>query len=297
MIKSSIPIKEKNIMCSPKVAEVIRQRVANEGLPNLTRRNFLRMGSAAAAGAAVAAMGVHVRSARAYRDLEEVIDLSHVFSTTGPTYTPGEAPTREDHVTVAANGFYIQKWSLFEHAGTHVDIPAHFIADGETVDNYPPARLLTRAVVIDITAKVEGDDDAMLTVDDIGAWESANGQIPECALVCMYSGWESRWNDVDAFRNPDADGTMHFPGFSPEAAEFLVTERNIFGIAVDTLSLDFGASATFDVHYTILGAGKYGIENIANLAAIKDNPDAKVVLGVPRWEAGSGGPCRVLALV
>ncbi len=284
-------------MCSPKVAQVIRQRVVAEGLPDLSRRKFLRLGSAAAAGAAAAAMGVNVRSARADRHLEDVIDLSHVFGTSVPTYTPGEAPTRADHVTVAANGFYIQRWSLFEHAGTHVDIPAHFIADGETVDNYPPIHLLTRAVVIDITAKAESDDDAMVTVDDLGAWESANGRIPERAVVCMYSGWESRWSDVDAFRNSDAAGTMHFPGFSPEAAEFLVSERDISGIAVDTLSLDIGASTTFDVHYTILGAGKFGIENIANLAAIKDNPDAKLVLGVPRWEAGSGGPCRVLALV
>jgi kynurenine formamidase len=284
-------------MCSPKVAEVVRQRAAREGLPSLTRRSFLRLGGAAAAGAAAAAVGVSARSVRADGHLEDVIDLSHVFSTTVPTYTPGEAPTRQDHVTVAANGFYIQKWSLFEHSGTHVDIPAHFIADGETVDNYPPARLLTRAVVIDITAKAETDDDAMVTVDDLDAWERANGQIPEGALVCMYSGWESRWNDVNAFRNPDASGTMHFPGFSPEAAEFLVSERSITGIAVDTLSLDIGASTTFDVHYTILGAGKYGIENVANLAAIKDNPNAKIILGVPRWEAGSGGPCRVLALV
>jgi kynurenine formamidase len=284
-------------MCSPKVAEVVRQRAAREGLPSLTSRSFLRLGGAAAAGAAAAAVGVSARSVRADGHLEDVIDLSHVFSTTVPTYTPGEAPTRQDHVTVAANGFYIQKWSLFEHSGTHVDIPAHFIADGETVDNYPPARLLTRAVVIDITAKAETDDDAMVTVDDLDAWERANGQIPEGALVCMYSGWESRWNDVNAFRNPDASGTMHFPGFSPEAAEFLVSERSITGIAVDTLSLDIGASTTFDVHYTILGAGKYGIENVANLAAIKDNPNAKIILGVPRWEAGSGGPCRVLALV
>jgi kynurenine formamidase len=284
-------------MCSPKVAEVVRSRIAREGLPNVSRRNFLRMGTAAASGVAVASLGVNARSAKAYRDLEQVVDLSHVFGTTMPTYTPGEAPTREDHVTVAANGFYIQKWSLFEHAGTHMDIPAHFIADGETVDVYPADRFLARAVVIDISAKAESDDDAMVMLEDIEAWESANGNIPECAVVFMYSGWESRWNDVDAFRNPDESGMMHFPGFSGEAASYLVSERNIFGIGVDTLSLDIGASTTFDVHYTILGAGKFGIENVANLASIIDAEDAKVVIGVPRWEAGSGGPCRVLALV
>ncbi|MCK6580293.1 MAG: cyclase family protein [Anaerolineae bacterium] len=284
-------------MCSPKVAEVVRERIANEGRPNLSRRGFLRMGGAAAAGIAVASLAIPQQKAMAYGNLEEVVDLSHVFGTTIPTYTPGEAPTRADHVTVEANGFYIQKWELYEHAGTHVDIPAHFIAGGDTVDNYPAAKLLARAVVIDISAKAAEDPDAMVTVQDLEAWESANGEIPECAAVFMYSGWESRWADVDAFRNPDADGVMHFPGFGGEAANWLIAERNIFGIGVDTLSLDIGASTTFDVHYAILGAGKFGIENVANLTALMGKADAKVVVGVPRWEEGSGGPCRLLALV
>jgi kynurenine formamidase len=113
----------------------------------------------------------------------------------------------------------------------------------------------------------------------------------------MYSGWESRWEDVEAFRNADADGVMHFPGFSPEAAAFLLEERDIHGIGVDTLSLDPGPSTTFDVHLSVLGAGKYGIEGVANLTSIMDTPGARVVVGVPRWEEGSGGPCRLLALV
>lgn len=284
-------------MCSPKVAEVVRERIANEGRPNLSRRGFLRMGGAAAAGLAVASLAVPQQKAMAYRDLEEVLDLSHVFGTSIPTYTLGEAPTRADFVTVEANGFYIQRWELYEHAGTHVDIPAHFISGGDTVDNYPATKLLARAVVIDISAKAAEDPDAMVTVEDLEAWESANGQIPECAVVFMYSGWESRWADVDAFRNPDADGVMHFPGFGGEAASWLIAERNIFGIGVDTLSLDIGASTTFDVHYAILGAGKFGIENVANLTELMGKPDAKVVVGVPRWEEGSGGPCRLLALV
>lgn len=284
-------------MCSPKIAQVVRERIAAEGRPTVSRRDLFRFGGAAAAGVAVASLGVPTGRARAYRDLETVVDLSHVFGTSVPTYTPGEAPTRADHVTVAANGFYIQKWELFEHAGTHVDIPAHFI-DGEvTVDEYPVDKLLARAVVIDVSERAADDADTALSVADIEAWEAANGAIPECAVVFMYSGWDARWDDVDAFRNPDADGVMHFPGFSGEAAAWLVENRNIFGIGVDTLSLDPGNSTTFDTHYTILGAGKFGVENVANLSALIGNNEAKVIVGVPRWEAGSGGPCRLLALV
>jgi kynurenine formamidase len=282
-------------MCSPLIQHVVQQRIATEGTPKFSRRNLFKLGSAAAAGIALTASGLAVpRRARANGDMA-LMDLSHVFSPNAPTYSGTPGASRVDQVTVEADGFYIQEWTFAEHTGTHMDIPAHFIADGETVDNYAVGLFLSPAVVIDISAKTADNDDATLDVADIEAWEAENGEIPAGAMVCMYSGWESRWDDVDAFRNPDADGVMHFPGFSGEAAEFLVSERDIHGIAVDTLSLDIGASTTFDVHYTILGAGKYGLENVANLSSLMGT-GANIIVGVPRWEEGSGGPCRVMAM-
>jgi kynurenine formamidase len=157
--------------------------------------------------------------------------------------------------------------------------------------------LVGPAAVLDISAAANENADAMATVDDIMAWEEANGTIPEGAFVLLYSGWAEVLLDrgAEAFSGTDADGGLHFPGFSPEAAAFLVEERSIKGVGTDTLSLDHGPSATFDVHYTVLGAGLLGIENLNNLAAIKDTV-ATVVLGVPKYEAGSGGPLRVLAM-
>lgn len=279
-------------MCSPLVEKIVRERIKKEGLPSVSRRNFLKLGGVAASGLAVASL-MPQRKAQAQAAMG-ITDMSHVFGTGIPTYTPGEEPTREDFVTVEANGFFIQRWTLYEHAGTHCDFPAHFIADGVTVDNYPVENLLSQAVVIDISARAAEDPDAMVLPEDLLAWEEANGEIPVGAVVCMYTGWESKWADVAAFRNPDADGVMHFPGFGPEAAAWLLEERDIHGIAVDTLSLDPGNSTTFDVHYAMLGAGKFGIENIANLAAIKDM-QAMVFVGIPRWEGSGGGPSRVVA--
>jgi kynurenine formamidase len=300
-------------MCSPEVAKTVRERIAKEGVPSFTRRNFLRLGGVTAGSAALTSlMAVAGRvSAQAEGQAPteeataetgtggmtgEVIDLSYVFSTEMPTYLPGETPNREDYVTVENDGFFIQRWNFTEHAGTHVDIPAHFVSGAETVDNYPADLLISRAVVIDISAKAAENADAALEVEDIEAWESANGPIPAGAVVFLYSGWGSKWNDPAAFRNADADDVQHYPGFSPAAATFLVEERDIRGIGVDTLSLDTGNSTTFDVHVTILSAGKYGIEGVANLELIKDRP-ATVFVGVPRWEGGSGGPARILALV
>lgn len=283
-------------MCSPHVAKVVSERIKKEGRPRVSRRNFLKLGAAAAGLAAVGQVTTRPRVARAQEMNGTVLDLSHAFPTEVATYDPGLTPTRETLVTVEENGFFMQQWTFGEHTGTHVDIPAHFVADGETVDNYPAEMLVATAIVIDIAAKAEDNPDAELTVEDLQAWEAENGEIPLGALVCMYSGWEERWSSVEDFRNADEDGVMHFPGFHGEAAAFLVEERDIKGIAVDTLSLDNGPSTTFDTHLTILGAGLYGVENVANLAQIKGQM-ATVITGVPRWEAGSGGPARVIALL
>ncbi len=297
-------------MCSPEVAKLVRERIAKEGLtkesaPNLSRRGFLKLGGLTATSAALAAMiaPVAAQDATAEPTAEasagatgEVIDLTHVFSTTMPVYLPGEEPKREDYVTVENDGFYIQRWTFTEHAGTHIDAPAHFVAGAETIDNYAADLLIAPAIVIDISAKAAENPDAALDVADIEAWESANGEIPAGSLVFMYSGWDAKWSDAAAFRNADADDVQHYPGFSAEAAAFLVEQRDIRGVGVDTLSLDPGNSATFDAHVTFLAAGKYGIEGLNNLAQIKDRP-ATIFVGVPRWEMGSGGPARVLAIV
>lgn len=278
-------------MCSPEIAKVVRERVQTEGL---SRRRFLRLGGLLTTGVAAASLVQPARRAQA-QSMGEVIDLTHVFGLGSPVYVPTDTPSKETTVTVEENGFYIQRWSFGEHTGTHVDIPAHFISGGETVDNYAAGLLVSPAVVIDISARAAEEPNTMLNADDIMAWESANGEIPAGALVCMYSGWDAKWSDFDAFRGDPGDGSLNFPGFGIDAAEYLLTERDIHGIAVDTLSLDPGNSQTFDVHVAMLAAGKYGVEGVANLGSLMGR-QATVVVGVPRWEDGSGGPCRMLAM-
>lgn len=111
----------------------------------------------------------------------------------------------------------------------------------------------------------------------------------------MASGWGARAHSVELFRNADSSGVMHFPGFGKDAVDFLLTERNISGIGVDTLSIDHGPSTTFAVHYTILPTNRWGLENLANLESILPS-GATLVVGAPKIAAGSGGPSRVFAL-
>ena len=274
-------------MCHHHVLETVKKRLKAEGAPNFSRRDFLKASGVLSAGAALAP-GV----AKADMHAKSVVDLTHVFTTDFPVYPGTPQPTRETAVTVEENGYYIQNWTFSEHVGTHMDFPAHFHADGLRTDALPADRLVGPAVVVDIAARAEEDPDAMVTVADLEAWEMAHGEIPEGAFVMMYSGWDELLGSP-AFVGDDSG--LHFPGFSPEASEWLVAQRPVHGIGVDTLSIDHGQSATFDTHLIILGAGMVGIENVANLASIKDRP-ATVVCGIPRYEEGSGGPARIMAL-
>ncbi|MGH8875673.1 MAG: cyclase family protein, partial [Acidimicrobiia bacterium] len=117
---------------------------------------------------------------------------------------------------------------------------------------------------------------------------------PDRALVCMSSGWAKFADDLAVYRGDDPSGVFHFPGFSLEAVAWLLERRDITGIGVDTLSLDFGPSTTFDVHLNLLGADRYGVENLANLDRVPPRGATAFVGAIP-WQEGSGGPCRVVA--
>jgi kynurenine formamidase len=197
-------------------------------------------------------------------------------------------------VTLANDGYNIYQWTLNEHTGTHMDAPFHF-SDQLTADQIPVSDLLGPLAVVDIRAKAEEDPDALVTPDDLQAWEESYGEIPPGAIVAMLSGWDVHVA-TDKFRNADDDGVMHFPGFGLEAIDFLLKERDVKGIMVDTLSLDNGPSTTFDVHYNWLPANKWGMECVANLGQLPPF-GAAVFVGGPKIGGASGGPSRVIALV
>lgn len=228
----------------------------------------------------------------------KVVDLTYKLSPKIP-YWPGDQYKPFEFKTIATleqNGVYSGSFTMPEHMGTHLDAPNHFAAGQIPVDAIRPEQLICPAVVIDIRDQVAKNTDYRLTVDDIRRWERRHGRIPRRALVFAHTGWGARWTDADAYRNQDGTGVMHFPGFSPEATEFLVRQRTINGIGIDTLSVDFGPSKDFQVHHIANGAGKFHIENAANLGQLPPR-GAVVIVGVLPIEGGSGGPARILALL
>jgi kynurenine formamidase len=172
--------------------------------------------------------------------------VTHPLTTSFPAFAPGEEAQRRTVVTIEDDGYYLQEWRIIEHIGTHVDAPGHFTPGGRLAPELELSELIVPAVVIDTSARAARDPDTAVTVEDVRAFERRHGRIPRDAAVLMHSGWGAKVGDAAAYRGADAGGTLHLPGFSPEATEWLLRRRGIRSLGVDTLSIDPGNSTTFD---------------------------------------------------
>ncbi len=269
-------------MCNTCVIESVKQSMPS-------RRRFLTH-SAAAGAAALAASMTSARESLA-QGSGKVVDLTHVYDETFPTFDGKPGIAREKVVDFKKDGYTIYKLTIFEHTGTHIDAPLHFTADGTSVADLEPQNLVCPVCVIDIKAKAKENPNATVTKADIEAWVSANGEIPKGALVAMNSGWAAKLADPSYRTQPD--GSFGFPGFAKEATD-LLAEIGAAAIAVDTLSLDPGNSKDFAVHYSWLPGGRYGIENVNNLDLLPAK-GATVFVGAPKHRGGTGGPARIIA--
>ena len=228
----------------------------------------------------------------------QLLDLTYPLSSTNPywpggTYKPFQLDTL---ATFEQDGVLSLAYATPEHLGTHLDAPNHFYAGQIPVNQIAVKNFFGAAVVVNVVAKCEADADYLLTKQDLLDWEDVYGPIPEGSIILMYTGWGKKWLDFEAYKNTDADGTMHFPGFSEKAARFLVRERQIQGIGIDNLSVDYGLSSDFIVHYIVNGAGKYQLENVANLDQLPPR-GAFLIIAPIKIEGGSGGQTRIYAVL
>jgi kynurenine formamidase len=195
-------------------------------------------------------------------------------------------------------------WNWFEggeHVGTHLDAPNHWITgrDREDVASVPVDRLIGPAVVIDRSAEAGEDPDYLLRIEDVRAFEAEHGPLPRGGWLLYRTGWEARAQDAAAFLNANETGP-HTPGIDPECARWLAEESPIVGIGVETVGTDAGAAHSFEpafpCHNFMLGAGKYGLTQLANLDRLPAAGAVLVVLPL-KLVGGSGSPCRAVALV
>ncbi len=229
-----------------------------------------------------------------------VIDLSYAINDHLPPW-PGDKKTFEafPNATIERDGYFTRSFWMLEHYGTHLDAPAHFPPGKTTVDEIPAHRLIGPCVLLDVSAEnhrtsVESPD-YRLPVSRVKEWEATHGNIPEGAIVLLRTGCSAQWNDADRYRGLDAAGTMHFPGFSVEAVQYLISKR-ISGIGADAMSVDGGDSKDYAVHTLALGSDLFQLENLSDLNELPE-AGALLIVAPIKLERGSGGPCRVFAIV
>ncbi|GFQ80130.1 isatin hydrolase [Trichonephila clavata] len=189
-----------------------------------------------------------------------------------------------------------EEYTSSTHTGTHMDAPSHFIKDGINIDQIPITQFVAPAAVIDITEKASLNPDSEATIDDLTHWEAITGHSLNGKILLFKSGWGHKYYNSTAYLgNSDDDVTkLVYPGIAPEAAQWLVDNRNIKGVGVDTLSFDKGTSPDFRSHQILLGHGVFGLENVANMEEVPIHGAMLYVL--PMKIAGaSGAPTRVIA--
>jgi kynurenine formamidase len=241
---------------------------------------------------------------RLFDDQARWIDLTYPFNSQTiywPTSRGFQLEKVADGITPAGYYYAANNMSAAEHGGTHLDAPLHFAQGRHPTDQIPLRQLIGPAVVIDVSAKASGNPDYLISVEDLQAFEAAHGRIPDGAIVLFRTGWGSRWPDRErylgtALTGEEAVPQLHFPGLDPAAARWLATQRRIDAVGIDTPSIDYGQSSTFDSHRILFEADIPAFENVAHLDQLPER-GAYVVALPMKIEGGSGGPLRIVAVI
>ena len=235
----------------------------------------------------------------------ELIDLSHSYS--GETLywvtaTPFQLDTVFKGFTDKGYFYCANDFRTAEHGGTHIDAPIHFNEQGQSVDEIPLYRLVGAAIKIDVSANALEDQDYLISIEDIKNWENTHQKmIPDQSIVLFETGYSKFYPDAIAYmgtdqRGEDAVKELHFPGLSKEAAQWLVENRNIASVGIDTPSIDYGQSSLFESHVILLGQNIPAFENLTQLNKLPE--DGFSITALPmKIEEGSGAPVRVIAKV
>ncbi|MBV8283754.1 MAG: cyclase family protein [Candidatus Eremiobacteraeota bacterium] len=246
------------------------------------------------AGASDGLMGAYATIER-----HKFVDLTHAFAP-GVAHWPGfPDETVRTLFTIPKDGFLAQMFCHVGQWGTHVDAPAHFAIGGKTVDEIDPKQMLLPLVVIDVHANVGRNPDYVLTMDDVRAWESAHGPIPEGAFVAMRTDWSKRWPSETAMENKDTSGTAHYPGWSLPVLRYLYLTRHAVATGHETTDTDPGIKAShndYSLESWILRHGHFQIELLDGLDRVPES-GALVMVTFPKPRGGSGFPARVVAIV
>ncbi len=256
---------------------------------------------------ALAGMGCapgHARHESLALEQSRLIDLTHAFGSDTVVW-----PTEQDFRLVlqqagdTPGGYYYasNRLEMAEHGGTHIDAPIHFSKGGQTLDQIPIERLVGAGIRIDVTAQCAGDRDYRITTQDLERWETEHGLIPNNTIVLLDSGFARFWPSRQQYlgtelKGPEGVQALHFPGLHPEAAAWLVRERQVKAVGIDTASIDYGQSSKFETHVALLSQNVPVFENLSDLRELPHRGFDVIALPM-KIAGGTGGPLRVIAVL
>ncbi|MFD1095450.1 cyclase family protein [Salegentibacter chungangensis] len=233
----------------------------------------------------------------------EIIDLTYSFSEESVYWvTAKEFELEEVAKGKTEKGYYYSanNFSTAEHGGTHIDAPIHFAENAQSVEEIPLEKLVGAAVKIDVSDKALNNPDYLISIEDLKTWEKEQGQIPLNSIVLLQTGFGKYYPDKQKYlgttnRGPEAVKELHFPGLAPEAARWLVEERKISSVGIDTPSIDYGQSQEFGAHVALMTNNVPAFENVANLDQLPATGFQVIALPM-KIKGGSGGPLRIIAI-
>lgn len=234
----------------------------------------------------------------------KIIDLSYSYDSTtiywptekGFVFEKGPAGITPGGYYYSANRFWTP-----EHGGTHIDAPVHFAQGKNSVDQIPVDQLVAPGIVVDVTEKCSADRDYRVSAEDLQNWEKKNGKIPDGSIVLLRTGFGTYWPDRvkymgTAERGDSAVKKLHFPGLHPDAAKWIVENRRVKAIGLDTPSIDYGQSTSFETHVILYTNNIPAFENVASLDQLPSQGFTVIALPM-KIKGGSGGPLRIIAIL
>ncbi|MET7768175.1 cyclase family protein [Nocardia sp. NPDC005366] len=232
------------------------------------------------------------------RPFGRLVSLSHIHDPATTPLFPGDPEFRVDTVaTIADDGYYLRTVRQGEHTGTHWGAPIHFHADGLAADELDPEDLLLPAVKIDLRAQCAADRDYAITVADLRDWESRHGRIPDCSAIVAWTGWDAKWGSPDFLGIGESAG--HQPGFAVDTVEWLLRTGRLGrrgALGIDTFGPDVGTDGGYTVSRLLYRDHRISLECLAGLAELP-HTGAWILVGGPRYRAGSGGPATIFGLL
>ena len=255
----------------------------------------LLAGSGCAAG--------HSRLDRHARERSRLIDLTHAFGADTIVW-----PTEQNFQLIVQQagempgGYYYasNRLEMAEHGGAHIDAPIHFAKGGQALDQVPIERLVGAGIRIDVSAQCADNRDYLITIQDFERWETVHGLIPSGTIVLIDTGFARFWPSRQQYLGTELRGSegvrvLHFPGLHPEAAAWLVRERQVKAVGIDTASIDYGQSTKFETHVALLSHNVPVFENLSDLHDLPDHGFDVIALPM-KIAGGTGGPLRVIVV-